>query len=188
MDGIKTFTDQEGKFQLAGISGRDVRLKAKVDGYLEHAEYFALEDTSRLEVEKNVVLSKRKRITLRYAFSEYRSSEFDKDKGESATIEVDVDSQSYPLKSMTGLPKQFDDFARRADLRIEINAGTASLKGSTEIGTSDQVNFDLVSRAGKLGKDQRLLVGKTLIVRGFDPSRKQNRLDYCVKILVESIE
>ena len=89
---------------------------------------------------------------------------------------------------MTGLPKQFDDFARRADLRIEINAGTASLKGSTEIGTSDQVNFDLVSRAGKLGKDQRLLVGKTLIVRGFDPSRKQNRLDYCVKILVESIE
>ena len=184
----KTFTDQEGKFQLVGLSGRNIWLKARMNGYLECVEFFSAGDTSRVEFKKNIVLSKRMRVRLRYAFSDYRSNEFVQGKGESATIEVDVDSQSYRLKSMMGLLKQFDDIARRTDLRIEINAGTAILKGGTEIGTADQDDFDLISKAGKLEKDQRLLVGKTIIVRGFDPSRKKNRLDYCVKILVESIE
>jgi len=192
-DKIKTLTDHDGKFQIVGIDGRNNWLYARLNGYLEHEEFVAVGDTSRLEFKKSIVLSKCKRIMLRYAFSEHRSYEFIKDKGETATIEVRVDSDSCSLKNISGLSKQFAEFAIRNRLSIETVEGVARLKGRTAIWTSDQNDFDLITEVGTLAKDQRqndqrLSVGKTLIVRGFDLSRKENRLDYCVKILVESIE
>jgi hypothetical protein len=185
----KTTTDMDGNYRLDRVGLNDLKILVSQNGFLPEFKQFDSRYVSKEQVEYNATLSNAPRIKLRYVISEHRRDRFVGKMVEMGSTETVIENSNYRLKSIQGLQKRFNEFVLKTELRIVIDKTGLHLRGNVPVWTAEGLDFDSITEVGTICNNETLLtVGKTLLIRGFDPDKKKNFSDYCVKVLVESID
>jgi hypothetical protein len=121
-------TDAQGSYRIDGLGLEVCDLSVTEEGYMPGSAKVSIRNMDKRIIKRDFVLSRQKKIRLRYAISPQKTDDFNSPEAEEGTVEFLVDKTSVPLFTEQMKNKNFNQFVERVQLNFKVDKGKLTLR------------------------------------------------------------
>ncbi|MBN2456417.1 MAG: carboxypeptidase regulatory-like domain-containing protein [Sedimentisphaerales bacterium] len=184
-------TDAEGSYRIDGLGLEVCDLKVKQEGYIPSSAKVSIRNMDKRIIRQDFVLSRKKKIRLRYVISPLEKDDFNSPKAVEGTVEFLVDKNFVPLVVEKIRDKDFNQFVDKVKLRFRVEDGKLTLQNSYapifyKRYRMSSEEFETISSVGALNYNSQrcpsIQEGDIILINGGKIS------NYTLKILFEKVQ